>query len=96
MSKKFVPSPIASLPIIENPGMTIMPTPKPPKDPSKMLRVGVFVHPTVHRLLRNMSVEDGISLSQMFNAGIDMYLASRGKPSVAELIGQDGKKGRGA
>ncbi len=79
-------SAIAGLTIVEPPP-AVMAKPEPRRS-DVPVKVGVFVPPAVHRRLREISLNRNVSLSQIFMAGLDLYLAQLGEPPAAELAGE--------
>lgn len=80
------PLSVAGLPVMTAPA-TLDKSEPTPRDPNDKIKVGVFVPPAVHKRLREISLERRISLSQIFMAGLDLYLAEMGEPGTAELTG---------
>ncbi len=84
------PSAVAGLPVpVPSPADVAQPgKSSPPPQVNRTVRINVLVPSKVHRRLREISLDRDISLSQMFMAGLDLYLAKLGEPTAAELAGE--------
>jgi hypothetical protein len=79
-------SAITSLPTPSDQPKVIEATSKRKKgDPDEPVRQTFFLPRPVHRRLREICLDKGISQQDIFRAALDMYLTREGEPTMEEI-----------
>jgi len=78
-------STIAALPTLGEPKVIEATSKRKKGDPDEPVRQTFFLPRPVHRRLREICLDKGISQQDIFRAALDLYLTREGEPTMAEI-----------